>query len=69
MFLYVEDVVFERAIAAGAQELMLVEDSEDGSPPRRGDGPLLARLVRIGTHVEDISREELQKRYDAMTNQ
>ena len=48
MFLYVEDVVFERAIAAGAQELMRVEDSEDGSPPRRGDGPLLARLVRIG---------------------
>ena len=29
MFLYVENVVFERAIAAGAQELMPVEDSED----------------------------------------
>jgi hypothetical protein len=33
MFLY---VVFERAIAA--QELMPVEDREDGSPPQRGDG-------------------------------
>ncbi len=64
MFLY---VVFERAIAA--QELMPVEDSEDGSPPQRGDGPLQAHLVRIGTRVEDISREELQKRYNATTIQ
>ena len=66
MFLYVEDGVFERAIAAGAA------GADTGRGQRRRQpaaGPPLARLVRIGTHVEDISREELQKRYDAMTNQ
>jgi PhnB protein len=70
VFLYVEDAdaVFERAIAAGATELMQVEDSEDGDR-RGGVTDPFGHVWYIGTHVEGISREELQKRYDAMTNQ
>jgi PhnB protein len=70
VFLYVEDVdeVFGRAIAAGATELMPVEDSEDGDR-RGGVTDPFGHVWYIATHVEDISREELQKRYDAMTNQ
>ena len=70
MFLYVEDAdaVFERAIAAGATELMPVEDSEDGDR-RGGVTDPLGHVWDIGTHVEDISPEEIQKRYDAMTDQ
>jgi PhnB protein len=70
VFLYVEDVdeIFGRAIAAGATELMPVEDSEDGDR-RGGITDPFGHVWYIGTHVEDISREELQKRYDAMVNQ
>jgi PhnB protein len=69
MFLYVEDVdaVFERAIAAGAKELMPVEDSEDGDR-RGGVTDPFGHIWYIGTHIEDISREELQKRYDTTAN-
>ena len=67
MFLYVEDAdaVFNRAISAGATELMPVEDSSDGD--RRGGvtGPF-GHVWYIGTHVEDISRAEPQKRYDEL---
>ena len=68
MFLYVEDAVFQRVIAAGTIELMPVEDSED-CDSRGGMTDPFGHIWYIGTHVEDISREELQKRYDAMTNQ
>lgn len=69
MFLYVEDVdaVFERAIAAGATELMPVENSEDGDR-RGGVTDPFGHVWYIATHVEGISREELQRRYDAATN-
>jgi PhnB protein len=67
MFLDVEDAdaVFDRAITAGATELMPVEDSEDGDR-RGGVTDPFGHVWYIGTHVEGISREELQKRYDAM---
>ncbi len=70
MFLYVEDAdaVFNRAIAAGATELMPVEDSSDGDR-RGGVTDPFGHVWYIGTHVEDISREELQKRYDDMAKQ
>ena len=70
MFLYVEDVdaVFERAITAGATELMPVENSEDGDR-RGGVTDPFGHVWYIATHVEGISREDLQKRYDAATNQ
>jgi PhnB protein len=69
MFLYVEDVdaVVEKAIAAGATELMPVEDSEDGDR-RGGVTDPFGHVWYIGTHIEDISREELQKRYGTTTN-
>ena len=70
MFLYVEDAdaTFDRAIAAGATELMPVEDSSDGDR-RGGVTDPFGHVWYIGTHVEDISREELQKRYDEMARQ
>ncbi len=70
MFLYVEDAdaVFNRAIAAGATELMPVKDSSDGDR-RGGVTDPFGHVWYIGTHVEDISREELQKRYDDMARQ
>lgn len=70
MFLYVEnaDAVFDRAISAGATELMPVEDSSDGDR-RGGVTDPFGHVWYIGTHVEDISREELQKRYDDMARQ
>jgi PhnB protein len=70
VFLYVEDVdeLFGRAIAAGAKELMPVENSEDGDR-RGGVTDPFGHVWYIGTHIEGISREELQKRYDATTSQ
>jgi PhnB protein len=70
MFLYVEDVdaVFEKAIAAGATELMPVEDSEDGDR-RGGVTDPVGYVWYVATHVEGISREKLQERYDAVANQ
>ncbi len=68
IFLYVEDAdkVFERAIAAGATELVPMEDSEDGDR-RGGITDPFGHVWHIATHVEGISREELQKRYDGST--
>ena len=70
MFLYVEDVdaVFDKAIAAGATELMPVENSEDGDR-RGGLTDPFGHVWYVATHLESISRDELQKRYDATTNQ
>jgi PhnB protein len=70
MFLYVEDAdaVFDRAISAGATELMPVEDSSDGDR-RGGVTDPFGHVWYIATHVEDISREELQKRYDNIAGQ
>jgi PhnB protein len=64
MFLYVQDVdaAFERAIKAEATELMPVEDSADGDR-RGGVTNPFGHVWYIATHVEGISREELQKRY------
>ena len=64
MFLYVDDVdaVFDRAISAGAKELMPVEDSGDGDR-RGGVTDPFGHVWYIATHIENISREELQKRY------
>jgi PhnB protein len=70
VFLYVEDAdaVFDRAIAAGATELMPVEDSSDGDR-RGGVTDPFGHVWYIATHIEDISREELQKRYDETAGQ
>lgn len=65
IFLYVEDAdrVFDRAVAAGATELMPVEDSGDGDR-RGGVTDPFGHVWYVATHIENISREELQKRYD-----
>lgn len=65
MFLYVEDAdaTFDQAIATGATELMPVEDSSDGDR-RGGVTDPFGHVWYIATHIEDISREELQKRYE-----
>jgi len=64
MLLYVEDAdaTFDRAIAAGATELMPVEDSNDGDR-RGGVTDPFGHVWYIATHTENISREDLQKRY------
>ena len=65
LFLYVEDVdaVFERAMAAGATELMPVENSDDGDR-RGGLTDPFGHVWYVATHVGGISREDLQRRYD-----
>ncbi len=65
MFLYVEDAdaVFDRAAAAGATELMPVEDSHDGDR-RGGVTDPYGHVWYVATHIENISREDLQKRYE-----
>lgn len=70
MFLYIEDAdaVFDRAIAAGATELMPVEDSQDGDR-RGGVTDPFGHVWYLATHVENISREDLQKRYDDAARQ
>ncbi len=70
MFLYVEDAdaVFDRAVAAGATELMPVEDSQDGDR-RGGVTDPFGHVWYIATHIENISREDLQKRYAVAAKQ
>lgn len=68
IFLYVEnaDEVFERAISAGATELVPMEDAGDGDR-RGGITDPFGHVWHIATHIEGISREELQKRYESST--
>ncbi len=65
MFLYVEDVdaVVDRALAVGATELIPVEDSDDGDR-RGGVTDPFGHVWHVATHIEDITREELQRRYN-----
>src|ERR671910_2110342 len=65
VFLYVEDAdaVFERAIEAGATELMPVEDSEDGDRRGGGVGPL-RHVLGIGPHIKGNPPGEIPKRDD-----
>lgn len=65
MFLYVEDAdaTFDRAVKAGATELMPVENSGDGDR-RGGVTDPFGHVWYIATHTEGISRQDLQKRYE-----
>jgi len=47
---------------------MPVEDSEDGDR-RGGVTDPVGHVWYVATHVEGISREKLQERYDAVANQ
>ncbi len=61
--LYVEDVdsIARQAIAAGAKELRPVEDQFYGDRSGILEDPF-GHVWSIGTHTEDVSPEEIQKR-------
>jgi len=70
VLLYVEDVdaLFNRALAAGAKETMAVADQFDGD--RRGTlTDPFGHVWLLATKKEDISLEEMRKRFEAMMKQ
>jgi len=70
VLLYVEDVdvQFKKAIAAGAKETMPVQDQFDGD--RRGTlTDPFGHVWLLATKKEDVSLEEMKKRFDAMMNE
>jgi len=64
--LYVQDVdaVFARAIALGAKEVRPVTDQFYGDRAGMLEDPY-GHVWNIATHIEDVSQEELQKRFEA----
>ena len=66
MSVYVEDVdaVFERALKAGAKALRPVEDQFYGDRSGQFEDPFGHRWS-VGTHIEDVSPEEMAKRAQA----
>jgi PhnB protein len=67
LLLYVEDVdkVVERALAAGARLEQKVEDKFYGDRMGGIQDPFGHKWY-VGTHIEDVSPEEMKKRMDAM---
>ena len=70
ILLYVNDVdaQFKQAIAAGAKEMMLVQDQFDGD--RRGTliDPF-GHIWLLATRKEDVSPDEMKKRFETMMKQ
>jgi PhnB protein len=66
--LYLEDVdgVFKKAIAEGATELRPPSDQFYGDRTAQFEDPWGHRW-NVGTHVEDVPPDEMQKRAQAMT--
>jgi PhnB protein len=66
MSVYVEDVdaVFDRALKAGAKALRPVEDQFYGDRSGQFEDPFGHRWS-VGTHIEDVSPEEMAKRAQA----
>jgi PhnB protein len=66
MLLYVDDVDarFSQAIAAGAKEIRPVKDQFYGDRSGTLQDPF-GHLWTIATHVEDVSPEEIEKRFGA----
>ena len=70
ILLYVEnvDMLFSQAIAAGAKETMAVSDQFDGD--RRGTlTDPFGHVWLLATKKEDVSPEEMQKRFETMMKQ
>ena len=63
IYLYVENVdeVFSRAIAAGAKELLAVQDQFYGDRSGGLTDPF-GHIWYIATHIEDVSPEEIKRR-------
>ncbi len=70
LLIYVEDVdtVFQRALAAGASEQKAIEDKFYGDRMGSLVDPF-GHVWHIGTHTEDISPEEMEKRAAAASAQ
>ncbi len=66
--LYVNDVdaVARQAIAGGAKLLIPVADQFYGDRSGRLEDPF-GHVWIVATHTEDVSSEEMQKRFEAMT--
>lgn len=67
IMLYVENVdeVFQQAIAAGATEMRPVQDQFYGDRMGTLKDPF-GHVWTIGTHIEDVSPEEIQRRMAEM---
>lgn len=65
--LHVEDVdaLFDRAIAAGATVIMKPTDQFYGERSAKVRDPFGHEWL-LGQHIEDVSHEEMQRRFDAM---
>lgn len=65
--LYVEnvDAVFERAVRAGAKVVMPLDDMFWGDRYGKLEDPF-GHQWSVGTHVRDVSREEMQKAMEQM---
>jgi PhnB protein len=70
LYLYVEDVdrLFKQAISAGAKELRPVKDQFYGDRSGTLADPF-GHVWSIGTHKEDVSTEELNRRMEEMMKQ
>ncbi|MBY5161184.1 VOC family protein [Salsipaludibacter albus] len=69
LFVYTDDVdaLWERAIAAGAEEVFPLEDQFYGDRGGRVRDPF-GHTWGLGQHVEDLSREEMERRMSAWTD-
>lgn len=70
MHLYVEDVdgMTKQALAAGAKEMKPVQDQFYGDRSGLIADPF-GHVWSIATHIEDVSAEELHKRFESMMKQ
>jgi PhnB protein len=68
LMIYVEDVdtVYQQAIAAGAREVRAVEDQFYGDRSGNLRDPF-GHLWTVATHVEDVSPEEVSRRFAETT--
>lgn len=67
LMIYVEDVdnVFKRAIDLGGEEIRPLQDQFYGDRTGTLKDPF-GHQWTIATHIEDVSTEEAQKRFDKM---
>jgi len=70
LMLYVPNVddVFKRAVDAGAKQLRPVENQFYGDRMGTLEDPF-GHVWSIGTHVEDVSPEEMKRRSEEMMKQ
>jgi len=68
--IYVEDVdaSFPKAVAAGAKEMRPVVDQFYGDRSGTLEDPF-GHMWTLATHKEDVSPDEMQRRFDAMMKQ